>query len=258
MQEEAETSSTLVETVNGAYTVKALNAEETVFEEYEKKQMKAIWTSWKTNRLVILQGFITGIISGVNGIINFWVGSAFIISDSFSFGTLISFNALSEYFTGPLFRLVNLQATLQEAFVAAERVGEILELDTEQEEGLQLLKPASLSGRISFTDVTFRYGTRPPVHRHLTFDIKEGQWAAFVGPSGCGKTTLVKLLLKFYNPEEGTVCFDGYDLKNIDAVSIRSRIGYVPQEVFVFSGTIAENIALHREGATLEEIISAA
>ncbi|MDR1073634.1 MAG: peptidase domain-containing ABC transporter [Treponema sp.] len=258
MQEEAETSSRLVETISGAYTVKALNAETRMFEEYEKLQMKAIWTSWKTSRFGILQGFLTGVIGGVCGVINFWIGSSFIISGAFSFGTLISFNALSGYFTGPLFRLVNLQASLQEAFVAAERVGEILELEPEQDDTLNLLKPASLNGMIAFDNVTFRYGTRKPVYEHLSFAIEKGQWAAFVGPSGCGKTTLVKLLLKFYSPEEGSVRIDAHDLRDIDAVSLRSRIGYVPQDVFIFSGTIAENIALHKEDASLEEIVEAA
>lgn len=128
----------------------------------------------------------------------------------------------------------------------------------EQDSGLNLLKPETLKGKITFNNVTFRYGTRKPVYERLSFAIERGEWAAFVGPSGCGKTTLVKLLLKFYSPEEESVCIDDHDLRDIDAVSLRSRIGYVPQEIFIFSGTIIENIALHKQDATLEEIIHAA
>jgi ATP-binding cassette subfamily B protein len=256
--EEAQVSSTLVEIINGAYTIKALNAEQMGFNLYEESRMKAVWTSWKTNNIGIVHGFLTGIINGVTGIIIFWVGSSGIIKDTFSIGTLISFNALAGYFTGPLFRLVTLQSGLQEAYIAAERVNEILEIDPEQTEGAALLKPEALKGKIDFSHVSFRYGMRPPVYKDLSFHIKAGQWAAFVGPSGCGKTTLVKLLLKFYKPEQGAVSIDGRDLQDMYAAALREHIGYVPQEIYIFAGTIAENIALHNPSAAMEEIIAAA
>jgi ATP-binding cassette subfamily B protein len=256
--QEAGVYSTLVEIVSGVYTVKALNAEMTARNDYEKSQMAAVWTSWKASNLRIMQGLLTGIINGATGIVIFWVGSSGIIKDMFSFGTLISFNALLAYFTGPLFRMVNLQSSLQEAFVAAERVSEILEMEREQPEGSRLLKPAALEGEIAFSHVRFKYGMRPPVYQDLSFHIKKGQWAAFVGPSGCGKTTLVKLLLKFYEPESGSVFIDGHDARDMDAVSLRARIGYVPQDVYMFSGIIAENIALRDPSASLEEVMDAA
>jgi ATP-binding cassette subfamily B protein len=102
--EEAGVSSTLVEIINGAYTIKALNAEQISFNRYEESQMCAVWTSWKTNNIGIIHGFITGIINGFTSIMVFWIGSSGIIKDTFSIGTLISFNALSGYFIGPLFR----------------------------------------------------------------------------------------------------------------------------------------------------------
>jgi ATP-binding cassette subfamily B protein len=258
MRENAETNVHLVEFINGIYTVKALNAEMSVFEEYEKRQMKAAWTIWNTDKIRILQNFLTGIIVGASGVLNFWIGSSFIINDSFSFGTLIGFNALSGYFTGPLFRMVNIQLGLQEAFVAAKRVSEILELEPEQDKRFKLVKPESISGCLDFDKVNFRYGSRPPVYKDLTFRIESGQCVAFVGASGCGKSTIVKLILKFYEAEQGTIRIDNHDIKDIDAVTLRSRIGYVPQEVFIFSGSIAENIALHKPSAELEEVIEAA
>jgi ATP-binding cassette subfamily B protein len=258
MRENAETNAHLVEFINGVYTVKALNAEMSIFEEYEKRQMKATWTSWNTSRIRIWQNFLTGIIVGVSGILNFWIGSSFIISDTFSFGTLISFNALSGYFTGPLFRMVSIQASLQEAFIAAKRVGEILDLEPEQGKDSKLVKLESLSGYLTFNNVSFRYGSRSPVYKDLSFHIEQGQCAGFVGASGCGKSTMIKLILKFYETEQGTIRIDDHDIKDIDAVTLRSRIGYVPQEVFIFSGSIAENISLHKPSAELEEIIEAA
>lgn len=258
MSENAEVHSYLVESINGTATVKALNAENLIFNEYEKRQMKMTWTGWKAAHLTIYQSMTTDLIKQIGSTVLFWVGSFLIIQGNFSIGTLISFNALATYFTGPLERLVNLQASLQEAFVAANRLGEILELELEQNEEKSFIQPTSLEGAIQFKDVSFRYGTRKYVYEQLNFSIDKGQWNAFVGPSGCGKTTLIKLLLKFYLPESGSIHIDNYDIRDLDASSLRSLVGYVPQDIFLFSGTIAENIALHKPTATLEEIIETA
>jgi len=257
-RQEAEVNSTLVEAIAGMYAIKALNAQGNVSRIYEKKQMKAVWTGWKTAGLSIWQGFFAGLINGVTGIIVFWIGSRGIMTDVFSFGTLLSFNALLAYFSGPLFRIINIQPQIQAATVAAQRVSEILELEVEQPEGERLMKPQSLKGDIEFSEVLFRYGMRSPVYEDLSFRIERGQWAAFVGPSGCGKTTLVKLLLKFYRPEKGTVSIDGHDLRHVDAAALRSRIGYVPQDIYIFAGTVAENIALGSPDAPMEAVMEAA
>jgi len=257
-KQEAEVNSTLVEAITGMYAIKALNAEKNVGKIYEKKQMEAVWTGWKTARLTVWQYFFAGLINGLTTVIVFWIGSRGIIGDTFSFGTLLSFNALLAYFTRPLFRMINIQPEIQEALVAAERVSEILEIEEEQPEGAKLIKPESFKGTIEFSNVFFKYGMRSPVYKDLSFRIDKGQWAAFVGPSGCGKTTLVKLLLKFYQPEKGTVSIDGYDLRHIDTEALRSRIGYVPQSIYIFAGTVAENIALGNPNAPMEDIIEAA
>jgi ATP-binding cassette, subfamily C, bacteriocin exporter len=257
-RQEAEVNSTLVEAIKGAYTIKTFNAEKNIGKIYEEKQMQAIWTGWKTSRLGIWQRFFAGLINGLTTIIIFWVGSSGIIKDTFSFGTLLSFNALLTYFTGPLFRMINIQPQIQEASVAAERVSEILEMEVEQSEELKLIEPPKLEGNIEFKNVFFKYGMRSPIYTDLSFKIDKGQWAAFVGPSGCGKTTLIKLLLKFYEPEKGTVFIDGHDLRYINATTLRSRIGYVPQDIYLYAGTIAENIALGNPNATMDTIIEAA
>jgi ATP-binding cassette subfamily B protein len=202
--------------------------------------------------------FISGLINGVTSIIIFWVGSRGIIMDTLTFGTLLSFNSLLGYFTGPLFRMINIQPEIQEASVAAERVSEILDMDVEQPEDVPLMKPASFEGDVDFSHVAFRYGMRLPVYKDLSFHISKGEWAAFVGPSGCGKTTLVKLILKFYKPDQGTVSIDHRDLEDIDAPTLRAHIGYVPQDVYIFAGTIAENIALHNPVAPMDDIVAAA
>jgi len=258
MAQSADVQSYLVEAVAGNATVKALNAGDLVFREYEKRQMKAVWTGYRVGVLGNLQGILVGLIDGWGGNILFWVGSFFILQGQLSLGQLVSFNALLGYFLGPLKRLLNLQSSLQQAFVAADRLGEILDLDEEIPAEGRWLKPDRFAGRLEMKGLDFRYGTRKLVLEGLDFAVEPGQWVAFVGASGCGKTTLVKLLLKFYRPEKGEVRLDGHNLEDLDTVHLRSRIGYVPQEIFLFSGTIAENIALHQPGASLEDIVTAA
>ena len=258
MSQNAEVQSYLYESLNGVGTIKALNAEQLVNIEYEKKKMTAVATGWTVNRYGISQGLISGLISGISGILVYWIGSSAIIGGLMSFGTLITFNSLLGYFTGPLFRLINIQNQVQEALVAAERVGEILELEKEKDDDIQYMKPANIDGHIKFEDVTFAYGSRRPVYEHLSLEIPAGSWTAFVGPSGSGKSTFVKLILKFYEAQEGRVFLDGNDIRDIDTSYLRSKIGYVPQDIFLFSGTVRDNIALHNPDASLEDIIEAA
>lgn len=258
MSRNADVQSYLYESLNGIATVKALNAEQTVNEEYEKKKMAATDTSWTLNKYGISQQLISGILNGASEILVYWLGCRAIITGTMSFGTLITFNSLLGYFTGPLFRLVNIQNSVQEALVAARRVGEILELEKEKNDDRKYLKPEKISGHIKFEDVTFAYGSRRPVYEKLSLEIPAGSWSAFVGPSGCGKSTFVKLLMKFYEANAGRVFLDGKDIRDIDTSYLRSRIGYVPQEIFLFSGTVAQNISLHKPEASLEEIIEAA
>ena len=258
MSQNADVQSYLYESLNGVATVKALNAEEIVNTEYEKKKMTAVATGWALNRYGISQGFVSGLINGVSGILIYWIGCSAIINGTMSLGTLITFNSLLGYFTGPLFRLINIQNQVQEALVAAERVGEILELEKEKDESVQYIKPQRIEGNIRFEDVTFAYGSRRPVYEHFSLYIPAGSWNAFVGPSGSGKTTFVKLIMKFYEIQQGRIFLDGNDISDIDTKYLRSRIGYVPQEIFLFSGTVRENIALHNPDASLEAVIEAA
>jgi len=188
--QEAEVNSTLVEAIAGMYTIKALNAEKNIEKIYEEKQMEAVWTGWKTAQLSVWQAFCAGLISGVTGILVFWIGSRGIMTDVFSFGTLLSFNALLAYFSGPLFRIINIQPEIQQATVAAQRVSEILELELEQPEDAKLLKPEVLNGDIQFNNVLFRYGMRPPIYEDLSFRIAKGQWAAFVDLPAVGRLRL--------------------------------------------------------------------
>ncbi|MBN2729552.1 MAG: peptidase domain-containing ABC transporter [Bacteroidales bacterium] len=258
MKKNSDMQAHLVESINGVATVKALNAESVIFNQYEVKKTEVAITGWKAMRYRIYQMMSTDIVKQFSSIVIFWVGSYLIMEGNASIGTLISFTSLASYFTGPLERLVNLQSTLQEAYVAADRLGEIFDLDREQSIEKRWIRPVEFKGEIEFKDVSFRYGTRKMIYQDLSFSINAGDFVAFVGPSGCGKTTLIKLLLKFYSAHSGNILIDGIDSNDLDTQYLRSRIGYVPQEIMLFSGSIAENIALHKSDASLEEIIEVA
>lgn len=247
----------LVESINGVATVKAMNAENYSIKGFEKHQMKLTNTGWNAAHLQTYQQLFSEIIKQIGNIVIFWVGSLYIIKGDFSIGSLVSFTALSGYFTDPLQRLVNLQSKLQESFVAADRLEEILELETEQTCEQKLLQPDHLKGDIEIQNVKFRYGTRKYIYEDLCISIKAGEKIALVGASGSGKTTIAKLLLKMYVPESGKISIDGYDLLDMDAYCLRNLIGYVPQDIYLFAGSIAENIALHKPDASLEEIVEA-
>lgn len=255
MNQNADVQSYLYESLNGVSTVKALNAEDIVNHEYEKKKMLAVDTSWKLNKFGISQNFINSLIYGISNLLLYWIGCLSIIKGNMSLGTLITFNSLLSYFSNPLFRIIESQNQIQESLVAAERVGEILELDNEKNDSIQYIQPLNIKGHIIFKDVTFFYGSRKPIYEKLNLEISPGSWTAFVGPSGSGKSTLVKLILKFYIPQNGYITLDGTNLNDIDTTCLRSLIGYVPQDIFLFSGTIRDNISLHNSNATLEDII---
>jgi len=256
MAEGAEVQSTLVEALNGIGTLKALNAEARVRELFVEKQTKVVASSLRLGLLEIRQGAILGVIQGWSSNLIYWVGSALILGNQASLGQVLSFGALVGFFLGPLQRLVNLQAGLQRASAAAQRVGELFDLEpertTERRTEVRIAGPWVLSG------VTFRYGARRPVLRGLDLEIPKGSQVAFVGPSGSGKSTVVKLLLKFYRPEAGRISVGGVDLEDLDTPLVRTSVGYVPQDVVLFSGSIYDNLCLGVPGASLDSVVLAA
>ncbi len=258
MEDAAQLQSCFVESVNGAATVKALRAEQAIMGNFESHQMKVVHSGWSTARIQVWQELLTELLKELSTIIIFWLGSNLVIQGDMSIGTLVSFSALAGYFISPLERLANLQPQIQEAQVAANRLGEILLLATEARESRHLLQNKRLEGDIGFSSVRFRYGNRGYVYHNLTLTIPAGQMVAFVGPSGCGKTTLARLLLKLYEPEAGRISIGGRNLQDIDTSLLRSRIGYVPQDIAIFSSSIAQNIALSSPDAPLDAIILAA
>lgn len=256
MEENAQLTSFLVESLNGIETVKAYNSERSANIETEKKFVRLQRTIFHNGVLNNVSGSLSGFISAVGSVVILWVGATFVINGEMSIGQLLTFNALLVYFLDPVKNLINLQPMMQTAIVASDRLGEILDLELEKkEEDEKKIKPNSLHESIQIKGLDFRYGTRQLVLQDIHLDIKAGEKIAFVGESGSGKTTLVKLLLHFYPWEKGEILIGPYNIKDINLEWLREKISYISQDVFLFSGTIYENLTLGLSDPSMEEVI---
>lgn len=258
MEDNAQLTSYLVESLNGIQTIKAYNAERKADRETEKRFIKMLKSIFDLSWVGNLQSSLKGAIELIGGVVILWVGGVSVIKGEITIGQLVTFNSLLVYFLDPVKNLINLQPQMQTAVVAAERLGEILDLEAEKNEReSRKLAPERLEGNITFKNVKFRYGTRKLVLDDISLTINKGEKVAFVGESGSGKTTLTKLLLQLYQPEEGSILMDGNDLKDIQMEVLRERIAYISQETFLFSGTIMENLMLGIDDVTVDDVIEA-
>ena len=195
-------------------------------------------------------------VKGVFGICILWLGGYLALKGDITVGTLLSFNSLLAYFIEPIERMINLQPELQSAMVAADRLGEILDLELEKSKDEdKKINPKTLLGDINIKNIDFRYGTRQLVLKNINMNIKPGEKIALVGESGSGKTTIAKLLMNFYGVEKGEIILNNYNIKDINKEALRDKISYISQDSFFFSGSIKENLQFANEEATYEEII---
>ncbi|MDR1156870.1 MAG: peptidase domain-containing ABC transporter [Oscillospiraceae bacterium] len=259
MEENAQLTSFLVESLNGIETVKAFNSERSANIETERKFVKLQRTVFHNGLLNNISGSLSGFVSSVGGVVILWVGASFVIRGELSIGQLLTFNALLVYFLDPVKNLINLQPTMQTAIVASDRLGEILDLELEKTDGEdKKIQPVSLREPIRIEELDFRYGTRNLVLQDINLHINPGEKIALVGESGSGKTTLVKLLLNFYPWEKGEILIGPYNIQDIQLEWLRERIAYISQDVFLFSGTIFENLTLGLPDPTMEEVVRVA
>ena len=258
MEDNAQLTSYLVESLNGIQTVKAYNAERKANRETEKKFIKLLKSIFHLSWVSNVQSSLKVFVELVGGVVILWAGGVSVINGEMTMGALITFNSLLAYFLEPVKNLINLQPQMQTAVVAADRLGEILDLEAEKtEQEYKKMNPENLVGDIEFKHVDFRYGTRKLVLEDINIKIEKGQKVAFVGESGSGKTTLSKLLLHLYSAEKGEILINGNNIEDIQIEKLREKIAYIPQETFLFSGSILENLSLGLDYATMNDVIEA-
>ena len=179
-----------------------------------------------------------------------------IMTDSLSVGALSVFLSYASQYAKPFNDISGVITELQNAVACASRVFALLE-EAEEDEG-GVLVPPKTAGEVRFCDVSFSYTPDRPLISHITLDVKAGERIAIVGPTGCGKTTLINLLMRFYDVNEGAVLLDGVDIRQMSRHTLRAHYGMVLQDTWLKTGTVRENIAYGKPGATDEEIIAAA
>jgi ABC-type multidrug transport system fused ATPase/permease subunit len=189
------------------------------------------------------------------------VGGIEVISGHASTGVVFGFIAALNNFFDPIQQLSQLYTTYQSGMAALDKIFELLDEQPELVDAPGAVELETLRGELRFDDVSFRYGTGEDAQyalRDVDLVIPPGQTVALVGATGAGKSTFAKLVARFYDPTDGAVLVDGHDLRSVSAHSLRSQMGIVPQEAFLFSGTVRENIAFGRPGATDAEVIAGA
>lgn len=202
--------------------------------------------------------------SGMNFFTNFMnlvvlmAGGWFCYTGELTTGELLSFFLYISMFFKPLRKMVNFTETYQSGMAGFSRFIELLELKPDIADKPDAYELDNVEGHISFRDITFSYNDGNEVFSNISFDIKPGETIALVGPSGVGKTTLASLIPRFYEVDSGTIAIDGIDIKDVTLKSLRQNIGIVRQDVFLFTGTVQENIAYGKLDATFDEIVEAA
>ena len=183
-----------------------------------------------------------------------------VLRGELTLGQLIAFRILAGYVTNPLLRLATLWQSFQETSLSLERLSDIVDHPEEIEiAGDQLPPLPPIKGAISYEAINFRFATQGPLQlANVYLDIPAGSFVGVVGASGSGKSTLLKLLTRLYDPIDGAIRIDGFDISKVDLYSLRSQIGVVPQDSLLFDGTVTANIALTKPDASFEEICEAA
>jgi len=254
----AHSNSYLVESVTGVQTVKSLAIEGSMFRKWEEKLGKYLKSSFNLAIMGNFTGSICGFLQKAMTISILYIGVMLVIENQLTIGQLIAFQMFSGQFAAPMLRLVGLWNEFQQTLLAVDRIGDILNSPLEMQSG-NAITLSHVDGNIKIDNLSFRYNVDAPmVLNNINLDIKAGEKIGFVGRSGSGKSTIAKLIQRLYYTTEGTIYIDGIDIRNINPVWLRTNIGIVLQENYLFSGTIRDNISLPRPNMPMEGIVQVA
>lgn len=242
----------------GHKIVKVFGHEEKSVETFKHINNRLFNVGWKAQ---FMSGIIFPALNFVNNlgyVVVCIAGGVMVAKKVIAIGDIQAFIQYIRQFTQPIIQVANIANILQSTVASAERVFEILDEEEEIPEREDAIVLPFSKGRVKFEHVKFRYNEDTPLIEDLNIDVKEGQTIAIVGPTGAGKTTLVNLIMRFYDVKEGRITIDGIDIRDMKRGDLRTLFGMVLQDTWLFNGTIRDNIAYGREGATFEEVTEAA
>lgn len=256
----AATQSQLVEALNGVQTIKAQNAEVNMRWRWQRNYSAFMSESFRTLLIGVSSGTVGNFLNELTGLLTLWVGAFLVIKGDLTIGQLIAFRIISGYVIGPLLRLATSWQSFQQVALSIERLSDVVDAKAEGEDDAKDLLPMPpVAGEVNFQAVDFRFNEGSPlVVRNVNFEVPAGSFVGIVGRSGSGKSTIMKLLPRLYEPEQGRILIDGYDISKLELGSVRRQIGIVPQDSLLFDGSVRENIILTAPDATPEEITAAA
>lgn len=246
------------EMYTGHKIVKAFGYEEKSIEKFEKLNDELYNSGWKAQ---FISGIIMPLMRFVNNLGYVFVcigGGILMIKNSIKLGDIQAFLQYSRNFSQPIVQTANIANIIQSTIASAERVFEILDEIEEIPDNENNKVAKKLKGEVVFKNVKFGYKEDVTLIKNMNIDVKQGDTVAIVGPTGAGKTTLVNLLMRFYEINDGSITIDGLDIRDFKRGALRSIFGMVLQDTWLFNGTIRDNIAYGRQNATEEEIIAAA
>jgi len=248
-----------VEEMYGGHTViKAFNGEAKSIEKFDGLNNELYGAGWKSQ---FLSGMLMPIMTFVSNIAYVAVvilGGFLAVQGTISVGDILAFIQYVRSFTQPIMQVANIANVLQSTAAAAERVFDFLDAEEESPDPVDAVKPAVVKGNVSFKNISFGYTPDRVIIHNFSAEIKPGQKIALVGPTGAGKTTIVKLLMRFYDINSGSIEIDGVDIRKFKREDLRSMFGMVLQDTWLFNGTIRENIRYGDFNATDDMVVSAA
>jgi ATP-binding cassette, subfamily B, bacterial len=261
-REWASISGLLASTFSGVRVVKGFVQEERETDRFVERIRSFMGVSLATTKMHTFYSPTISLLLSIGSVLIWAIGGLQLIHGrgDITLGTLTAFTAYMWQFYAPISALCELNNTVQNACTAAERVFQTLDTEPEIRDQPDAIDPQRIEGRLEIKDVTFYYDrdAGDPILSNINLTVEPGELIGLVGPSGSGKTTLVNLLMRFYDPTDGSVSLDGVDLRQLKLNALRRQVGFVSQEPFMFSGTITENIAYGRPDATFPEIMEAA
>lgn len=251
-------NATLQENISGMRVIQSLAREDRNRDEFDELNAYNRDTNLEASRIAALILPLVEVVAALAIAITVLYGGVLVSQGALQVGVLVAFTLYINRFFDPIREISQQYTQLQRASVAAERIFQILEMPVDIVDKPDAEQLSQICGEVEFRNVTFSYSPDLPVLHGLNLHIKAGQTVAIVGPTGAGKSTIAGLLARFYDVQEGAVLIDGYNVRDVTQHSLRSQIGVVLQEPFLFTGTIRDNIRYGRLDASDEEVVEAA